>query len=125
MRLLPLRGISNAVACVVDERHSCDDEVLIVFGCGELAWIDEIGVSMLMSSLIPEELSLGIMGGGGVRIRSFRLFQKDGPPAFLIACVVNVAEDVRLREPSDICSRLSIGPAVAWAMLGEDAVVVG
>lgn len=42
-------------------------------------------MSMFMSSLTPEELSLGMTGGGGVRIRSSKLFQKVGPPEFLMA----------------------------------------
>lgn len=83
-------------------------------------------MSMLVSSLSAEELSLGTIGGGGVRIRSSRLFQNDGPPAFLMAWCVNALEERLLFiEASDIDSKLSIGPAVAGAMFGEDAVVVG
>ena len=81
---------------------------------------------MMTSSLIPEELSLGIMGGGGVRIRSSKLFQNDGPPEFLMAWCVNVLDDRLLFiDASDIDSKLSKGPTVAGAMFGEDAVVVG
>lgn len=84
MRLLPLRGISNPLVWAVEDRDSCDIEVLAVLCCGVLACVEEIGLSMLTSSLAQEELSLGIVGGG-VRIRSSRLFQNDGPPAFLMA----------------------------------------
>jgi hypothetical protein len=47
--------------------------------------MEDKGASMFISSLTPEELSLGAIDGGGVRIRSSRLFQKDGPPVCLMA----------------------------------------
>lgn len=88
-------------------------------------------MSMLMSSLMPEELSLGIAGGGGVLIRSSKLFQNADPP-LRMAWLVNVLEERRLNErslpidaSSEFCSTLSNGPAVAGARLGDDAVVVG
>ena len=57
---------------------------------------DNCGVSMLTSSLTPEELPLGIAIGGGVLIRSSKVFQKPNPPEFLMAWLVNVLEDERL-----------------------------
>lgn len=111
---------------VVDAKDSCERDGLTVLCCGVVDRMEEKGVSMLTSSLIPEELSLGIMGGGGVRIRSSKLFQNDGPPAFRMAWCVNVLDERLLfNEASDIDSRLSRGPIVAGAILGEDAVVVG
>ena len=111
---------------VADGKDSWEWDGLIEFRCGVVDRMEEKGVSILTSSLIPEELSLGTIGGGGVCIRSSRVFQNDGPPAFLMAWCVKVLEDrLLLIEASDIDSRLSRGPAVAGAMFGEDAVVVG
>lgn len=89
------------------------------------------GMSMLISSLIPEELSLGMIGGGGVRIRSSKLFQNVGPPEFLMAWCENALEERRLEwssmfiaGSSEMFSRLSNGPTVA-VRFGEDVAVVG
>ena len=86
---------------------------------------------MFMSSLMTEGLSLGISGGGGVRIRSSKLFQKVGPPEFLMAWCENELEERRLKSSSlftegssEMFSRLSSGPAVA-VRFGEDAAVFG
>lgn len=84
MRLLPFFGISKTVLWVVDTRDSCEIDGLALIWCGVEDCTAPIGVSMFMSSLMIEGLSLGIVGGG-VRIRSSKLFQKVGPPEFLMA----------------------------------------
>ena len=94
--------------------------------------IDDCGVSIVRSSLIPDELSQG-KTGGGVRILSSKVFQNPNPAEFRMACCVNVLDDERLltdmslsiATSSGISSKLSVGPAVAGSILGEDAVVVG
>lgn len=86
---------------------------------------------MLMSSLTPEELPVGTIGGGGVLMRSSKLFQKFTPPECLMAWFVNALEDRLLiesslsDESSGIFSELSMGPAVTGPRFGEEAVVVG
>lgn len=86
MRLLfPFFGISKTVVWVVDARDSCEIDGLAAIWFGVEGCKDPIGVSMFMSSLIPEKVSLGMIGGGGVRIRSSKLFQKVEPPEFLMA----------------------------------------
>ena len=71
------------------------------------------------------------MGGGGVRMRSSKLFQKLTPPEFLIAWELNALEE---RRRADSSSRetssgetpvLSVGPAITGARLGEEQEVVG
>jgi hypothetical protein len=57
-------------------------------------WIDDSGVSKVASSLIFEELPLGI-DIGGVILRSSKLYQKPSPPECLIAWLVNVLDDER------------------------------
>lgn len=82
--------------------------------------MEDCGVSIGISSLIPKELSRGNIGGG-VRILSSKWFQKPRPAEFLIACCVKVLDDERrLAETSlsmvissGISSKLSVGPAVA------------
>lgn len=82
--------------------------------------IDDCGVSIGISSLIPEELSRGKIGGG-VRILSSKLVQNPNPAEFLMACCVNVLDDERLLAEtslsiitsSGMSSRFSAGPAVA------------
>lgn len=94
--------------------------------------IDDCGVSIAISSLTPDELSRGKVGGG-VRILSSKLVQNPNPAECLMACWVNVLDDDRLLADmslsivmsSGTSSKLSVGPAVAGCMLGEDAVVVG
>jgi len=73
------------VVWVADGKDSWECDGLTAVCCGVVDRMEENGVSMLTSSLIPEELSPGTIGGGGVRIRSSKLFQNDGPPAFLMA----------------------------------------
>ena len=83
--LLPFFGISKTVVWVVDARDSCEIDGRAVIWCEFEDCKDPTGVSMFISSHKPEELSLGMIGGGGVRIRSSKLFQKVEPPEFLMA----------------------------------------
>jgi len=68
-----------------DGKDSWEYDGLTAFCGGIVDRMEEKGASMFISSLTPEELSLGAIDGGGVRIRSSRLFQKDGPPVCLMA----------------------------------------
>ena len=93
--------------------------------------MEDIGVSMLKSSLMPDELPWGTRSGGGVLIlRSSNWFQKFKPAEFLEAWCEKVLEDRLLADSlpivtsSGMSSRPSTCPAVA-RMLGEDAVVLG
>ena len=81
-----------------------------------------LSLSMFMSSLIAEELLRGSMGGGGVRMRSSKLFQKLTPPEFLIAWDVKALEERRLsREMSSgKALMVSVGPAVTGTRFGEE-----
>lgn len=81
---------------------------------------------------MAEELLLGTMGGGGVRMRSSKLFQNVTPPPCLAAWFVNVSEDRRRIKSSlfaEVCSKvgseISAGSAGPSPTLGEEAVVVG
>ena len=85
-----------------------------------------------MSSLTPEELLLGTKIGGGVRMRSSKLFQKLMPAEFLMAWVENALEDRRVEDPSlskDVSSiaelALSAGPDVIGPRLGDGAAEAG
>lgn len=69
----------------MDERDRAGGSDLAVCCCGVVARIEDAGVSMLISSLMPEELPLGNNGGGGVRMRSSNEFQKFTPPEYLTA----------------------------------------
>lgn len=87
--LLIFRATSAAVGGAVDDAKGVEDRDLIrstVFATGfsTLVRSEEGGVSML-SSLMPEELSLGYSEGGGVLYRSSNVFQKFMPPDFLFA----------------------------------------
>lgn len=94
---------------------------------------DDCGVSIAMSSLIPEEFSRGNIGGG-VLILSSKLFQNPRPAEFLMACCVkSVLDDDRLLAEmslsmvmsSTMSSNPSVGPAVAGWIQGDEAFVVG
>ena len=51
---------------------------------------------MLISSLMPEELPLGTMiGGGGVRVLSSSEFRKSDPPELGITWLVNALKEGR------------------------------
>ena len=66
---------------------------------------EDCGVSIFISSLMPEELPRGKSGGGGVRTRSSKVFQNSIPPEFLIACRVKLFES-RLSQAAVRISRL-------------------
>ena len=59
---------------------------------GFIDGIDDAGVSIIISSLMPDELPLMDKEGGGVRMRSSKRFQKSAPAEFRMACCVNELE---------------------------------
>ena len=84
-------------------------------------------LSMFMSSLMAAELLRGRGGGGGVRMRSSKLFQKWTPPECLIAWDVKALEERRLsREMSSgMALVLSVVMGAEGAKVGEEQKVVG
>ena len=89
-------------------------------------------MSRFMSSLMPAELFLGAIGGGGVRILSSNVFQNETPPECLTAWLVKALDDRLLMESSLLVERspgmpsmVSAGPVVMGPRLGDEALVVG
>lgn len=86
-----------------------------------------LSLSMFISSLTADELLRGSIGGGGVRIRSSKLFQKLIPPEFLIAWDVKTLEERRLSTElsSGMALVLSVAPAAIGARMGDEQDVAG
>ena len=85
-----------------------------------------------MSSLMPAELFLVTIGGGGVRILSSNVFQNDTPPECLTAWLVKALDERLFTDSSLLVDRspgmpsiVSAGPAVMGPRLGDEALVVG
>lgn len=108
------------------ERDSEGFAGLTILGWGVDDMIEDCGVSIAISSLTPEELSRGKVGGG-VRILSSKLVQNPRPAECLIACCVNVLDEDRLLADlslpmvmsSGISPKPSVGPAVAGWITGD------
>lgn len=100
--------------------------------CGVVDNTEDAGVSTFISSLIPDELPLGRLAGGGVRILSSKVFQKPGPAEFLMAWLEKLLDGRRDLETSvlivsspEMSSRQSKRPPIAGVRFGDGAVVAG
>ena len=72
------------IVCGVEDEDSWDTLRRMLPICGVTDGVEDCVVSMLTSSLRPVDCALD-KTGGGVRIRSSKLFQKAGPAEILAA----------------------------------------